>query len=329
MGIIHHVMAPIRSIARFPLFQLAVVVVLILWLQSADSQSVWGHVFNGLDALVDATVTAVASVFTVKSFTKSWLTSGFWIAYVYLACLLALALLRLLIGGAVDLAGRHNALWLRNTIARERGIAAYRAWVPLERIRPAIPQPVWEERFAWPADNKPPYHSLAQRAVRGILGYVVVIAAILILLQFTPCVATSFVPRNAARFQQPLGPGLEPRIETVHDEQSRLRDSARVGGGRLIELAIPIAADDRRQLHLVAGDAGDHVAQHAEGRNHVRPFRRPHRSHDKGQRAGDQGSASEAIMHHVNLGLSEVDRPVLHVDLVASRRLAGSSAETA
>jgi len=33
--------------------------------------------------------------------------------------------------------GLTNFLWLRNTIARERGIAAYRAWLPLERIRPA------------------------------------------------------------------------------------------------------------------------------------------------------------------------------------------------
>ncbi len=55
--------------------------------------------------------------------------------------------------------------------------------------------------------------------------------------------------------QQGFGPGLEPRTEAVHDEQSRIRDSPRVSGGRLIELAIRVAADDRRQLHLVAGDA--------------------------------------------------------------------------
>lgn len=188
MGMIHQITAPIRTIVRFPLFQLAVVVALILWLQSADETTARGHVFAGLDRLVDATVTLISALFTVKSFTKSWLTTGFWIAYVYLGCLLVLALLRLALGVLVDVAGRHNALWLRNSIARERGIAAYRAWVPLERIRPAdIPQPVWEERFAWPADNKPPYRPLAQRIVRGALGYLVVIVAILILLQaFTP-----------------------------------------------------------------------------------------------------------------------------------------------
>ena len=188
MGTIHQITAPIRSIVRFPLFQLAVVVVLILWLQSAGEPTARGHIFAGLDRLVDATVTLISALFAVKSFTKSWLTTGFWIAYVYLACLLVLALLRLAAGAVVDLAGRHNALWLRNTIARERGIAAYRAWVPLERIRPDdIPQPVWEEKFAWPADNKPPYLPPAQRMALGILGYIVVIAAILILLQvFTP-----------------------------------------------------------------------------------------------------------------------------------------------
>jgi len=59
------------------------------------------------------------------------------IAYVYLACLLILSLLRVTIRVAVDLVGRTNAFWLRNAIARERGIEAYRAWVPFERIRPA------------------------------------------------------------------------------------------------------------------------------------------------------------------------------------------------
>ena len=37
----------------------------------------------------------------------------------------------------VDLIGRNNLFWLRSAIARERGIAAYRAWLPFEQIRPA------------------------------------------------------------------------------------------------------------------------------------------------------------------------------------------------
>jgi hypothetical protein len=129
-----------------------------------------------------------SAVFAVKSFTKSWLTSGFWIGYVYLACLLILSLMRFMIRVAVDLIGRNNAFWLRNAIARERGIAAYRAWVPFERIRPAnIPQEQWEETFAWPANNKPPYLPLAQRMVRGAISYVAVVLAAAVLLQvFTP-----------------------------------------------------------------------------------------------------------------------------------------------
>jgi len=88
----------------------------------------------------------------------------------------------------VDLAGRHNAFWLRNTIARERGIAAYRAWEPFERIRPAdFPQDKWEETFAWPANNRPPYPPLAQRMLRGTIINVAVVAAIAVVLQvFTP-----------------------------------------------------------------------------------------------------------------------------------------------
>ena len=129
------VAAPIRSIVRFPLVQLAVVVALITFLQAADDNTVFGQLFNVLDKLVDSTVRLISAIFNVKSFTKSWLISGFMIAYVYLACLLILALVRLAIRALIDFMGRSNAFWLRNAIARERGIAAYRAWVPLERIR--------------------------------------------------------------------------------------------------------------------------------------------------------------------------------------------------
>ena len=185
MAMIKLLAAPIRSIVRFPLFQLAVVVAVILLLQAADDKSARGQIFNGLDKLVESTVGLFSAVFNVKSFTKSWLTSGFWIAYVYLACLLILSLVRVTIGAVVDFVGWSNAFGLRNAIARERGIAAYRAWVPFERIRPDnIPQEKWEETFAWPANNKPPYPPLAYRVLRGVISYVVVILVAAVLLQF-------------------------------------------------------------------------------------------------------------------------------------------------
>ena len=188
MGMIKLLAAPIRSIVRFPLFQLAVVVAVILLLQAADDKSALGQIFNGLDKLVEFTVGLLSAVFNLKSFTKSWLTSSFWIAYVYLALLLILFLLRITIRGVVDFVGWSNAFGLRNAIARERGIAAYRAWVPFERIRPVnIPQEKWEETFAWPANNKPPYPPLAQRILRGVISYVAVISVAAVLLQvFTP-----------------------------------------------------------------------------------------------------------------------------------------------
>jgi hypothetical protein len=188
MGMIKLLAAPIRSIVRFPLFQLAVVVAVILLLQAADDKSTLGQIFNGLDKLVESTVGLLSAVFSVKSFTKSWLTSSFWIAYVYLACLLILLLMRVTIRAVVDFVGWSNAFGLRNAIARERGIAAYRAWVPFERIRPDnIPQEKWEETFAWPANNKPPYPPLAQRILRGVISYVAVILVAAVLLQvFTP-----------------------------------------------------------------------------------------------------------------------------------------------
>ena len=188
MGMIKLLAAPIRSIVRFPLFQLAVVVAVILLLQAADDKSALGQIFNGLDKLVESTVGLLSAAFNVKSFTKSWLTSSFWIGYVYLACLLILFFVSVTIRAVVDFVGWSNAFGLRNAIARERGIAAYRAWVPFERIRPVnIPQEKWEETFAWPADNKPPYPPLAQRILRGMISYVAVILVAAVLLQvYTP-----------------------------------------------------------------------------------------------------------------------------------------------
>jgi len=110
------------------------------------------------------------------------------IAYVYLACLLILWLLRVAIRAISDFVGWSNAFGLRNAIARERGIVAYRAWVPFERIRPAdIPQDEWEEAYAWPANNKPPYPPLAHRVLRELISYVAVVVVAAVLLQlFTP-----------------------------------------------------------------------------------------------------------------------------------------------
>jgi hypothetical protein len=188
MGMIKLLATPVRSIVRFPLFQLAVVVAVILFLQAGDDKSARGQIFNGMDELVESTVGLFSAVFNVKSFTKSWLTTGFWIAYVYLACSLILSLLRVVISKVVDFVGWSNLFGLRNAIARERGIAAYRAWVPLERIRPvSIPQEKWEETFAWPANNEPPYPPLTQRILREVIIYVAVVLGAAVLLQmFSP-----------------------------------------------------------------------------------------------------------------------------------------------
>jgi hypothetical protein len=95
----------------------------------------------------------------------------------------------------VDLAGRNNFLWLRSSIARERGIAAYRAWLPLERIRPAdMPQEKWEQLYAWPPDNSPPYPPLSHRLLRGTLAYLLIFVCAAALLQFfTPFPALSWL----------------------------------------------------------------------------------------------------------------------------------------
>jgi hypothetical protein len=195
MGLTKLLAAAARRIIRFPLVQLFIVVAVILLLQAADENSAFGQIFNGLDKLVDATVGALSTAFPVKSFTKSWLTFSLMIAYVYLACLLILYVLHVVTAILVYLVARGNLFGLRNMIARERGIAAYRAWLPFERIRPPhISQKDWEETFAWPADNSAPYPGLGRRILGEIISYVVLFAVAAALLQaFTPFPALAWL----------------------------------------------------------------------------------------------------------------------------------------
>src|SRR5271155_825981 len=137
MGLIRLIATPIRHIANSRLFQLVVVVAVVLLLENfSDNHAVLGQIADGLDKLVETTVQLISDhLHNLRTLTKSMLTDGVMIGYVYLVCLLAFALLRWLFRLALDLTGRTNFLWLRRTIARERGVAAYRAWLPLERIR--------------------------------------------------------------------------------------------------------------------------------------------------------------------------------------------------
>lgn len=181
-------MAPLRAIVRFPLFQLFFVIAIILWLQAADESSTRGQMFSWLDQLAETTVRLSSTLIPVRSFTRAWLISGSMIAYVYLACLVILLVLRLILRLVIDILGKWNVFWLRTAIARERGIRAYRAWLPLERIRPAhVSQQAWEERFAWPANNAAPYPPLVLRFLLGIALYAgMAVLAVLLLEYFAP-----------------------------------------------------------------------------------------------------------------------------------------------
>lgn len=179
------ILAPIRSLMRSPLFHFAVVVFLILFLQAAPDDSVLGRIFDGLDKLVSSTVELLSSAVTVKSFTRAWLVSGIMMAYVYFCLIVAVRALRVAVRWLVDVAGRKNFLWLRTSIARERGIAAYRAWLPFERIRPGhIPQQEWEARFAWPPNDRAPYPPLSTRVWRATLLYAGMTAAVALAIYF-------------------------------------------------------------------------------------------------------------------------------------------------
>ena len=190
MGLIRLIAAPIRRLASSRLVQLGVVVALILLLENfSDKRVVLSQIVDVLDKAVEGTVQIVSDhLVRLRTFSKSLLTDSVMIVYVYVACLLIFTVLRFAVMRLIDFLGWSNFLWLRNTIARERGIAAYRAWLPLERIRPTdCPQEVWEEQFAWPKDNKPPYPPLHRRILREAAAYVILIALIAVLIQlFTP-----------------------------------------------------------------------------------------------------------------------------------------------
>ena len=199
MGLIRLIAAPIRHIANSRLFQLGAVIAIVLLLENfSNNHAVLAKTADGLDELVEWTVQLISDHFhNLRTLTKSMLTDGVMIGYLYLVCLVGFALLRRLMSMALDLAGRTNFLWLRRSIARDRGIAAYRAWLPLERIRPGgCPQTVWEEEFAWPASGSPPYPPLATRMVRGTLSYAAVLAGAAVLLQyFTPFPVLSWLEK--------------------------------------------------------------------------------------------------------------------------------------
>jgi hypothetical protein len=190
MGLIRLIVAPIQRLARSRLVQLAVVVAIILLLENfSGNRLVLSQLADALDKAVDGTVQLVSDhLLRLRTFSKSLLTDSVMIVYVYVVCLLIFTILRYAVRLLVDVTGWTNFLWLRNAIARERGIAAYRAWLPLERIRPHdCPQDVWEKQFAWPEGDKPPYPPLHRRILREVLAYVILIALVAALLQlFTP-----------------------------------------------------------------------------------------------------------------------------------------------
>ena len=185
MGALSLLAAPIRRLANSRLVQLAAVVAVILLLDHyAYDYALLHAIAEGLKNVVTASVQLSSDFFRVGILTDPVLQVGLMIVYVYLACLVIFFLLRHATRKTIDVVAKNNFLWLRNSIARERGIEAYRAWLPLEAIRPtACPQDKWEQEFAWPADNKPPYPPLGQRILRETVSTMVILAAAAILLQ--------------------------------------------------------------------------------------------------------------------------------------------------
>jgi len=179
--VIRIVLAPIRRLLSSPLLHFAIVVVLIVVLEAAPNDSLLGKLSDGLDKLVDSTAQLASAAFTFKTITKSLILTAIAMAYVYLCLIAVLYVLRAALRGLVNLVARTNFLWLRTMIARERGIAAYRAWLPLETIRPDhISQQEWETMYAWPPGDRPPYPPLAVRIGRSVVLYAVLFAGVVL-----------------------------------------------------------------------------------------------------------------------------------------------------
>jgi len=191
--------APIRRLLNWSVVQFFIVVAVILFLEYQDTTSIGGQIYGGLDSLVTASLGLFSRVHELRSFSRAFLTVGLTIAYGFLALWVFLEIGRRIVRNFIDFAGRHNLFWLRDTIARERGIAAYRAWEPLEHIRPPeVPQFVWEERYAWPPNDEPPYPNLWRRIAFECASAILVVLIILVLLQeFTPIPALSWIAAQA------------------------------------------------------------------------------------------------------------------------------------
>jgi len=142
MDAIRLIVAPVRHVANSRVFQVALVIAIILSLDHYSyDYAVLRPIADGLKDLVTATVQLCSQYFRVGVLTDPVLQVGLMIAYVYLVCLVAFFLLRLATAFIIDLIGSSNFLWLRSAIARERGIAAYRAWLPLaSRTNPSRPR---------------------------------------------------------------------------------------------------------------------------------------------------------------------------------------------
>ena len=205
MDAIRLIVAPVRRVANSRVFQVALVIAIILSLDHYSyDYAVLRPVAYGLKDLVTATVQLFSQYVRVGILTDPVLQVGLMIAYVYIVCLVTFFLLRLATAFIIDLIGSSNFLWLRSTIARERGIAAYRAWLPLERIRPRdITQDKWEETFAWPPGNVAPYPPLLRRIARAVVIYALVFGGAAVLIQlFTPFPVLTWIGRLIPLFSR-------------------------------------------------------------------------------------------------------------------------------
>ena len=178
--------APVRSIVRFPLFQLVVVVAVILFLQAGDDKSVRGQMFNGLDKLVESTVGLLSAVFNGGRAGRYSITSS---AATSRLCgnvmPIAFAVFRLitssnLVGNCTGSSAGFSPLWPANYCpAKKIAVAGFQKWSILSRrLLPTSASFGFAATSPWPSPANAGGTSIRDRlSIRGRILYLSIGAA--------------------------------------------------------------------------------------------------------------------------------------------------------
>ncbi len=95
--------------------------------------------------------------------------------------------------------------------------------------------------------------------------------------------------------EEGIEPGLELFVEVVEEDGAGRGDCRNIGGGRLVQLAVPARPDDGLDVDMIAADVGEHVGDNTECRDHRDPLRRSRRPGQQQDGKGDNATQRQAF----------------------------------